>query len=335
MATESVPAPRIFAAGVVALRGAGKRTEALVIHRPSRNDWSLPKGKADPGERLAATAVRETLEETGLRVTLGVPLQTVRYRILDPRSDSATSAKKSVHYWLAHIADPAIAGGDADFAEGWAPNEEVGELRWVRVSKLPALLTYSHDLDVVYEATLAPARTTPFVMVRHAQAEKRSTFREREGDEPSDATRPLTPLGEQQAVALADVFAAYGVHSVASSSAVRCMDTVVPFAQREGLEIDAIDSITEEAFASRPKRGVRDILGLLEQPAPSVVCIHRPTKKRLMRAIGHEIEQQVNLALAPAEYVVLHRAVTLDARGEVRKVRLGISTRIEMGLHHA
>jgi len=332
---EAVSAPRIFAAGVVALRGSGKRTEALVVHRPDRNDWSLPKGKVDRGERLAATAVRETLEETGLRVTLGVPLQTVRYRVIDPRTDSPESAKKSVHYWLGRVSDPAIAAGDADITEGWEPNQEVGEQRWVRVSKLPGLLTYPHDLDVVIEATLAPAHTSPFVMVRHAQAEKRGLFRERVGDEPSDATRPLTALGEEQALALADVFAAYGVTSVATSSATRCLDTVVPFAQREGLEIDAIDSITEENFALRPKRGVRDILGLLERPAPSVVCIHRPTKKRLMRAIGHEIEQQVSLALAPAEYVVLHRALKLDADGGVRNMRLGISTRIEMGLHHA
>lgn len=331
---EKVSAPRIFAAGVVALRGSGKRTEALVIHRPDRADWSLPKGKVDPGERLAAAAVREMLEETGVRVTLGVPLQTVRYRVLDPRSNSTASAKKSVHYWRANIVDPAIAAGDVDLPDGWAPNAEVGEMRWVRVSKLPGLLTYPHDLDVVQEAVLAPARTTPFIIARHAKAEARNLYRERVGEEPSDGLRPLTPLGEQQAQALADVFAAYGVQAVATSSWKRCADTVAPYAERLGLPVDAVDSITEEAFAARPKRGVRDILALLERPAPYALCIHRPTKKRLMREIGHEIEQQVSLALAPAEYIVLHRAVQLGADGQVRKVRLGASTRVEIGAHH-
>ena len=331
---EAVSAPRIFAAGVVALRGSGKRTEALVIYRPDRNDWSLPKGKVDAGERLAAAAVRETLEETGLHVTLGVPLQTVRYRVLDPRTDALITAKKSVNYWLARINDPAIAAGDADTPEGWVPNSEVGEMRWVRVHKLPALLTYPHDLDVIEEALLAPANTSPFILVRHAQAEKRSEFRDREGDEVSDNTRPLTAAGVAQARALADVFAAYGVTAVSTSSALRCLDTVVPYAERIGVAVDAIDSITEESFAVRPKRGVRDILGLLTQTAPSVVSIHRPTKKRLMRAISDEIEQEVSLALAPAEYVVLHRAVKLDAEGQVKHVRLGASTRVEAGPHH-
>lgn len=331
---EAASAPRIFAAGVVALRGAGKRTEALVIHRPDRNDWSLPKGKADPGERLAATAVREMLEETGLRVTLGVPLQTVRYRVVDPRSDSPVAAKKSVHYWRASLTDAAIAAGDADIPEGWQPNQEVAEMRWVRLGLLPALLSYPHDLDVVMEAALAPAHTSPFVIVRHAQAEKRPEFRARMGEDAADSTRPLTTVGERQAQSLADVFAAYGVQAVSSSSATRCLQTVAPFAERSGVTVDAMDSITEEAFALRPKRGVREMLQLIERPEPAVVCIHRPTKKRLMRAISAEIEQEVSLALAPAEYVVLHRAVKLDDDGSVRAMRLGASTRIEAGPHH-
>lgn len=333
MSSETLLTPRVFASGVVALRGAGKRMEALVVHRPDRDDWSLPKGKVDEGERLAAAAVRETLEETGVGVTLGVPLQTVRYRVADPRVEGVW-AKKSVHYWRANVTDPAIAAGDLDVPEGWSANDEIDEIRWVRLSKLAGLLTYPHDLDVVEEAAAAPATTSPFVIVRHAKAENRSVFRERVGEEPSDNLRPLTAEGEAQARALADVFAAYGVSEIASSSAIRCMESVRPYASATGMHIDAIDSITEESFELRPKRGVRDILALLERPAPSVVCIHRPTKKRLMRAIGHEIEQQVSLALSPAEYIVLHRAVSRDAEGTVRRVRLGASTIVEIGEHH-
>lgn len=327
---ENASSPRILAAGVVALRGVGNQREALVIHRPDRNDWSLPKGKLDPGERLAACAVRETFEETGLRVTLGVPLHTIRYRVVDPKSKSPLTSKKSVHYWLARITDESVASGDQDIPDAWEPNAEVGEMRWVRIKKLPGVLTYPHDLDVVMEAVLAPAHTSPFVILRHAQAEKRQEFRERAGDA-SDQLRPLTSHGASQAVALRDALAAYGLQAVHSSSAVRCMDTVRPFADAHGIAVTAIPEITEEAFAEHPKRGTREVLGLLADPRASVVSIHRPTKKRLMRAIGNEIEQEVSLALEPAEYIVLHRPARHDAKGNIAKIKLGAGTHVEIG----
>ena len=38
--------------------------EVLVVHRPRYDDWSLPKGKLDPGESLEEAALREVEEET-------------------------------------------------------------------------------------------------------------------------------------------------------------------------------------------------------------------------------------------------------------------------------
>ena len=43
------------------------RVEVALVHRPRYDDWSLPKGKVDPGETEPVTAVREVEEETGLR----------------------------------------------------------------------------------------------------------------------------------------------------------------------------------------------------------------------------------------------------------------------------
>ena len=45
--------------------GDAERPEVAVVHRPRYDDWSLPKGKVDPGETEPVTAVREVLEETG------------------------------------------------------------------------------------------------------------------------------------------------------------------------------------------------------------------------------------------------------------------------------
>ena len=71
----------------------GTGFEVLVVHRPRYDDWSLPKGKGEPGERDEDTATREVEEETGYRCSLGEELTTVRYidrRGVTNRSDSGT-----------------------------------------------------------------------------------------------------------------------------------------------------------------------------------------------------------------------------------------------------
>ena len=73
----------IRAAGAVLVRPSVQGEQIAVIHRPHRGDWTLPKGKVDPGEVLPQTAVREVLEETRLRVTLGMPLPTQSYDVAE------------------------------------------------------------------------------------------------------------------------------------------------------------------------------------------------------------------------------------------------------------
>ena len=71
MSSASTSSP-VLAAGAVCWRLVGGVAKILVVHRESRADVSLPKGKVDPGELLPETAVREIAEETGLAITLGV-----------------------------------------------------------------------------------------------------------------------------------------------------------------------------------------------------------------------------------------------------------------------
>jgi len=50
-----------------------ERSRVLLVRQGrggSRGKWNLPGGKVDPGETWQAGAIRETLEETSLRVTL-------------------------------------------------------------------------------------------------------------------------------------------------------------------------------------------------------------------------------------------------------------------------
>ena len=63
----------VYAAGGVLWRIVDEKLLVLLIHRTQYRDVTLPKGKVDPGEMLAETASREIFEETGIRVSLGVP----------------------------------------------------------------------------------------------------------------------------------------------------------------------------------------------------------------------------------------------------------------------
>ena len=65
--------PPVRAAGAVLWRPGEDAGEPLLalIHRPRYDDWSIPKGKIDPGETEPVAAVREIFEETGQRADLG------------------------------------------------------------------------------------------------------------------------------------------------------------------------------------------------------------------------------------------------------------------------
>ena len=118
------------AGGVVWRRGAGG-IEVAVAHRPHRGDWSLPKGKLDPGESWEEAALREVLEEIGLRCKLGRELSPTSYR--DPKGRA-----KVVRYWL-------MEPESGEFE----PNREVDEIRWLNPAAAADLLTYEHDKQLV------------------------------------------------------------------------------------------------------------------------------------------------------------------------------------------
>jgi 8-oxo-dGTP diphosphatase len=121
--------PEVRAAGGV-VRREGR---IAVVHRPRYDDWSLPKGKLDPGETWEEAALREVREETGLECELGEELSSTTYHDRKGRF-------KLVRYWL------------MDPVEGeFAPNDEVDELRWLAPAEAVALLTYPRDQQLVQE----------------------------------------------------------------------------------------------------------------------------------------------------------------------------------------
>ncbi len=128
------------AGGIVTRTAPDGAIEVLIVHRPRYDDWSLPKGKAEPGERAEDTALREVEEETGYRCRLGTEVPTVHY-------EDRRGRHKEVRFWhMTVISDESPKPDDND---AFVPNEEVDELRWISPSAAATLLSYDADRNIV------------------------------------------------------------------------------------------------------------------------------------------------------------------------------------------
>ena len=284
----------IEAAGVVLVRPGPDGDEVAVVHRPHRSDWSLPKGKLEPGERHEVAAVRETFEEVGVRCALGPFLGERRYPV--------DGVPKRVHYWRATVLEQHDREADA----------EVDEVRWLRRKAAKALLTYSDDRDLV-DSALALPETVPTILLRHAQAMKRAPWRE-SGDPLSDddGARPLDEHGAEQALALVERLAAYGIRRVVTSDARRCRATVEPFAAYAGIDLQLEHALSEEGCESNPDETRATVERLALSSGPDVWCSHRPVlplvTQSLRRALGlARSDDRLDPRLAPGAGLVLHR----------------------------
>ena len=117
----------VQAAGGVVVRDG----RVAVVHRPKYEDWTLPKGKLDPGEGFEEAALREVEEETGFRCELRRELPSTSYR-------DSKDRPKVVRYW-----EMTPAAGE------FVPNSEVDELRWLTPDEAAGLLTYDRDREVL------------------------------------------------------------------------------------------------------------------------------------------------------------------------------------------
>ncbi|MGC8465959.1 MAG: NUDIX hydrolase [Acidimicrobiales bacterium] len=124
------------AAGGVIIRTKSELEEVCLVFRPHHNDWSLPKGKLDPGENFLEAALREVYEETGLRCRELQHLGSTRYEIERP------PFRKLVHYWTMEIVEDAI----------FVPNEEISELVWMGFAEAKKFVSYPHDAEILTRA---------------------------------------------------------------------------------------------------------------------------------------------------------------------------------------
>ncbi len=236
--------------------GRAEDAEVLIVHRTEYGDWSLPKGKSEPDEHILLTAVREVWEETCVRPVLGPRLPTVEY--------ISWGRPKRVSYWS--------ASGDGLEA---APGNEIDAVSWLPLAQARAQLAGTHDAPVI--SAFRPLTTVPLILVRHASAGRKADWPGR------DESRPLDAQGEADAQALAGLLPCFApVARVISSPALRCIETVRPYAAALGgtVEADAclIPHRRAAGFSSRTDLAdaLRRLLsGLVADRRPAVLCLHR------------------------------------------------------------
>ncbi|MGH3583096.1 MAG: NUDIX hydrolase [Mycobacterium sp.] len=247
----------VHAAGAVLWRenafGAegGPSVEVAVVHRPRYDDWSLPKGKVDPGETEPVTAVREILEETGYACQLGRRLASISYPVGEDT--------KQVRYWAARTID-----GE------FIPNDEVDQLLWLPPAAALERLQYPFDRKVLRRFTKVPADTSTVLIVRHGRAGRKSRYK---GD---DRKRPLDKHGRAQAESLVGQLLAFGGDRLFAAPRTRCHQTLEPLAEELGVAVDGEPALTEEAYSDHRSTGRARVLEIAKEAAAAggtpVIC---------------------------------------------------------------
>ncbi|MFT4259176.1 NUDIX hydrolase [Microbacterium sp.] len=296
----------VYAAGAVVWRIVDGKLRILLIHRTKYRDVTLPKGKVDPGEMLAETAVREVHEETGIRVVLGVPVGVSRYHM-------PSNKQKVVHYWAAEATDKAIR------ESSFVPGREIAAIEWVSLKKARARLSYPVDLEILdFFAKLVDdgvLRTFPVIALRHGKALPRAEWDE------ADAARPLTRRGARQAESIVGPLRAFGVRKVITSDAVRCVDTVTPLAHALRRPIAATGRISQDSWESGTA-DVRAVVGRrVRAGKPAVICSHGPVLPSILAEIalatgtihGSYIDSAADLE--PAAFSVAHLSASNPGSG--------------------
>ena len=261
----------IYAAGGVVWRAVDGKIKVLLIHRTKYRDITLPKGKVEPGEMLAETAVREIREETGIAVRLGPPVGVSRYRL-------PSKKQKIVHYWATEATDLAIR------MSSFVPNKEIAAVEWVGLKKARSRLSYPVDIEILDEFVRLVDEnaidTFPLIALRHAKAVSREDW---DGE---DAARPLSSRGKKQANAIVGPLLAFGVRRIASSDAERCLRTVAPLAGAISKHAERLPALGQDAW-ERGDADVRSVVGArVRARKPVVLCSHGPVLPDLLNEMA-------------------------------------------------
>lgn len=297
------------AAGTVPWRVRDGELEVALVHRPAYDDWSWAKGKLDAGEEEAAAAARETAEETGLVVRLGVPLPPSSYPFLDRLGAQQT---KDVRYWAAEV-----IGGDGLLVH------EIDEVSWLTVAEADLRLDYARDRTQL-RAVAAAHRdgilaTWPLAILRHTRAIPRSDWKKGQ-----DWLRPLDSRGKERAAAIVPLLAAYAPQRLLTSPSTRCLDTLAPYAAATKARILTRPALSEESYEEDPHKAISLLDKAFRRGGPLALCTHGPVLAGLltriaehvaptMADIADELHTAATKGMAKGELLVAHVSGRRDA----------------------
>jgi 8-oxo-dGTP diphosphatase len=145
-------------------------------------------------------------------------------------------------------------------------SDEVDSLRWVAPAEAAELLSYERDREFVARFLQAPVPTALVLLVRHAKAGSRSSWK---GE---DAVRPLDGRGREQTEGLRKALRWFGPAAVRAAEPLRCVQTVAPLAADLGLPVGAEPALSEEAYEKDPTAGFDRVLAAAAAGVVTVLC---------------------------------------------------------------
>jgi 8-oxo-dGTP pyrophosphatase MutT (NUDIX family)/phosphohistidine phosphatase SixA len=294
--------------------------EILLEHRAKYDDWSIPKGKVDPRESLAHTAVREVAEETGVHIRLSAKIAEVSYPLHMDGSEGARDKKhkggkhhrhqelvKHVTYWAGvPISQEQATQREQPFGHPNPKDNETDRLVWLGLREARERLSYPDDrkvLDAFADfVTAGGDHAATLVFVRHGAAERRKHWSWQE------ELRPLTPKGAAESLALAREIACYAPSHLFSSPWRRCRQSLEAYSAQSGIAVEDMPQMTEDAALANPPAAVSAQEALVaamagrglsdRSTAAAAVCLHRPVLGLLLpliadAALDHDVADRV------------------------------------------
>lgn len=235
------------AGGLVLRQHRRKGLQVLICYRRRYEDWTLPKGKLDPGEGILGAALREVEEETGYRCAPIAHHGSVQYPL-------KSGTDKIVDYWTM---EP-ISGE-------FQPNDEIQRVRWLSPAEAVDVLSYKPDRKLVRNVSDTWAADHPVLyLVRHAEAGKRDEY-----TGPDDTRRPLSVRGWRQVNGITKLLRNRGITRLLTSPYTRCHETFLPLSEVLGIEVELHPALAETANAAEVTELIDEV-----RTARVALCTH-------------------------------------------------------------